>query len=143
MSRISGLWAWPCSIPGMHRHYPDGVTEVFPDPVALGGGIPARSRKMKSLTRPGFTIGCLSASVPALNRSAASGRKDQFLKKSGYCITSVASRRPIFADAGVEIESDAHLLAIDTKMAFTVVSLLLGIGQGHRHGYGGADMVIR
>jgi hypothetical protein len=31
---------------------------------------------------------------------------------------------------GVEIESDAHLLAIDTKMAFTVASLLLGIGQG-------------
>jgi hypothetical protein len=28
---------------------------------------------------------------------------------------------------GVEIEPDAHLLAIDTKMAFTVTSLLLGM----------------
>jgi hypothetical protein len=31
--------------------------------------------------------------------------------------------------AGVEIELDPHLLAIDTEVAFTVASLLLGIGQ--------------
>jgi hypothetical protein len=31
--------------------------------------------------------------------------------------------------AGVEIEPDADLLAIDTKMAFTVASLFLGIGK--------------
>jgi hypothetical protein len=42
----------------------------------------------------------------------------------------------------MEIEPDVHLLAIDTKMAFTVASLLLGIGQGHGHRYGGADVVI-
>jgi hypothetical protein len=66
---------------------------------------------------------------------------DPFLGESGYCITSVACKAAHFRpDAGVEIESDAHLLAIDTKMAFTVASLLLGIGQGHRSG--GADMVI-
>jgi len=36
----------------------------------------------------------------------------------------------------VEIESDTHLLAIDTKMAFRVARLLLGIGQSHGHGSG-------
>jgi hypothetical protein len=61
------------------------------------------------------------------------GALNEFLDESGYC-TSVA------CDGSVEIEPDAHLLAINTKMAFTVASLLLGIGQGH--GSGGADMVI-
>jgi hypothetical protein len=40
------------------------------------------------------------------------------------------------ASAGVEIESDAHLLAIDSKMTFTVAGLLFGIGKGDGHGSG-------
>ena len=42
---------------------------------------------------------------------------------SGYCITSVACKAAHFRPgAGVKIESDAHLLAIDTQVAFTVAS---------------------
>jgi hypothetical protein len=37
---------------------------------------------------------------------------------------------PFGPGAGVEIEPDAHFLAIDTKVVFTIASLLLGIGQG-------------
>jgi hypothetical protein len=58
------------------------------------------------------------------------GALGQFLDESGYCITSVARKSAHFRPGtGVEIESDTHLPAIDTKMAFTVARLLLGIGQ--------------
>jgi hypothetical protein len=36
--------------------------------------------------------------------------------------------------------TQAHLLAIETKMAFTIARLLLGVGQGHGHGSGGAEL---
>jgi hypothetical protein len=59
------------------------------------------------------------------------GALDQSLDESGYCIITAAYKAARFRPgAGVEIESDAHLHAIDTKMAFTVASLLLGIGRG-------------
>jgi hypothetical protein len=71
------------------------------------------------------------------------GALNQFLDESGYCITSVACKSTHFRPGGgVEIEPDAHLLAIGTKVAFTIASLLLGIGQRHGHGSGGADMII-
>jgi hypothetical protein len=55
---------------------------------------------------------------------------DQFLDETGYCITMVACKADHFRRrAGVEIGPDADLLAIDTKMAFTVASLFLGIGK--------------
>jgi hypothetical protein len=41
---------------------------------------------------------------------------------------------------GVEIEPDAHLLAIETKMALTIATLLLAVSQGHGHGFGDADL---
>jgi hypothetical protein len=59
----------------------------------------------------------------------------------GVIVTSAAAAH-LRPGGGVEIEPDACLLAINTKMAFTVASLLFGIGQGHRHSSGGADMVI-
>jgi hypothetical protein len=63
-------------------------------------------------------------------RHPSFGALDQFLDEIRYCITSVACKAAHFCPgAGVEIESDAHLLAIDTKMAFTVLSWPLGIGQ--------------
>jgi hypothetical protein len=46
----------------------------------------------------------------------------------------------LYGVQGVHLRPDAG--AIDTKMAFTVASLLLGIGQSHGHGSGGADTVI-
>jgi hypothetical protein len=91
---------------------------------------------------PEFTIGCLSASVQALSRSAASRRKDQFFKERGYCITSVACQAAHFRLVPA-LRLSPNLLAIDTNVAFTIASLRLGIGQGHRHGSGGVNMVIR
>jgi hypothetical protein len=51
------------------------------------------------------------------------GALDQFLGESGYCITLACKAAHFRSGAGVEIESDAYLLAIDTKTAFTVASL--------------------
>jgi hypothetical protein len=60
------------------------------------------------------------------------GALDQFLDERGYCITAAACKAVHFRpDAGVEIEPDAHLRTIDTKVVFTIARLLLGIGQGH------------
>jgi hypothetical protein len=61
----------------------------------------------------------LSARDGSLAVTRRSARATSSFDESGYCITSVACKAAHFRpDAGVEIESDAHLLAIDTKMAF-------------------------
>jgi hypothetical protein len=66
---------------------------------------------------------------------------NRFLDENGYCITTVACKAADFRPgAGVEIEPEAHFRAIDTKVAFTIASLLLGIGQGDGHGSGNADL---
>jgi hypothetical protein len=61
------------------------------------------------------------------------GTLDQLLDKSNYCITAMACKATDFRPGGgVEIEPDAHFLAIDTKVAFTIASLLLGIASSSR-----------
>jgi hypothetical protein len=46
------------------------------------------------------------------------GALDQFLNENGYCITTVVRKAAHFRPgAGVENEPEAHLLAIDPKMA--------------------------
>jgi hypothetical protein len=57
--------------------------------------------------------------------------------REGYI--SAAAFPPV---AALRLNRTRHLLAVDTKMAFTVASLLLGTGQGHTYGSGGADMVM-
>jgi hypothetical protein len=62
------------------------------------------------------------------------GALDQFLDEGGYCITSVVCKAVHFRLVTALRLSHAHLLAINTKMASRQRGLLLGIGQGHRHG---------
>jgi hypothetical protein len=70
--------------------------------------------------------------VPTQTQAAISGSllSGKPTMREGYIS---ADRVP--AGDGVEIEPNAHLLAIDTKTALTLASLLLGIGQGHGHGW--------
>jgi hypothetical protein len=70
-------------------------------------------------------------------RDPPPGALDQFLDQRRYCITLVACEALHFGPGcGVEHEPHAHFLAIDTKMTFTVASLLFGIRKGHGNGSG-------
>ena len=63
------------------------------------------------------------------NLTVARRSAPSVLDQRSYCIMLVACETAqLRPGAGVENEPDAHLLT-DTKMAFTVASLLFGVGQ--------------